>query len=79
MSISIKTLSIPNPNSAPIKCSIVDTLAPNSFDIVVFRDVLLTFEKFGNIKLFFFKSTLLKTIPVFGSDGLIVTFAIEPL
>ena len=45
--ISINALSIPNPNKAPIKCSIVDTLIPNSFDIVVFSKVLHTFSKFG--------------------------------
>ena len=47
LSISTVTLSIPKPNKAPIKCSIVDTLIPNSFSIVVFKEVLVTFKKFG--------------------------------
>ena len=47
LSISINALSIPNPNNAHIKCSIVETLTPNSFSIVVFNEVLVTFIKFG--------------------------------
>ena len=47
LSISIKALSIPNPNNAPIKCSIVETFTPNSFSTVVFKDVFETFAKFG--------------------------------
>ena len=38
MSISTIALSIPSPNNAPIKCSIVDTLTPNSLAIVVFNE-----------------------------------------
>ena len=79
LSISIKALSIPKPNSAPIKCSIVETFTPCSLEIVVFKDVLLTFEKFGITKLLLLRSTLLKIIPVLGSDGLIVTFTNWPL
>ena len=47
LSISTSALSIPNPNNAPIKCSIVETFTPYSLDIVVFNDVLLTFAKLG--------------------------------
>ena len=47
LSISINALSIPRPNNAPIKCSIVETFAPNSFSTVVFNDVLVTLLKFG--------------------------------
>ena len=47
LSISIKALSIPRPNKAPIKCSIVETFTPYSLDIVVFKEVLLTLAKFG--------------------------------
>ena len=47
LSISTSTLSIPKPNNAPIKCSIVETFTPYSFSIVVFKDVLVTFKKFG--------------------------------
>ena len=47
LSISISALSIPKQNNAPIKCSIVDTFAPNSFSIVVFKDVFVTLLKFG--------------------------------
>ena len=47
LSISINTLSTPSPYKAPIKCSIVDTFTPNSFEIVVFKKVSLTLEKFG--------------------------------
>jgi len=39
---SISTLSTPVPYKAPIKCSIVDTVAPLLFDIVVQKDALLT-------------------------------------
>ena len=79
LSISIKALSIPNPNNAPIKCSIVETLTPKSLDIVVLSEVLVTFAKLGNIKLLFFKSTLLNTIPVLGSEGFIEILTIWPL
>ena len=48
-SISISALSIPFPNSAPIKCSIVDTLAPYSFEIVVQSVALLTLNILGII------------------------------
>ena len=54
--------------------AIVETFAPNSFSIVVFNEVLVTFRKFGYTKLLFFKSTLLKIIPVLGSEGLMQTF-----
>ena len=47
LSISINALSIPSPNNAPIKCSIVETLIPNSFSIVVLSEVFVTFIKFG--------------------------------
>ena len=43
------------------------------------KEVLLTFEKLGYIKLSALRSTLLKTIPVSGSDGLILTFTSCPL
>ena len=79
LSISTMTLSIPKPNKAHIKCSIVEILTPNSFSIVVFNEVLVTFIKFGYIKLFSFKSTLLKTIPVLGTAGVRQTFASNPL
>ena len=58
LSISIKTLSTPKPNKAPIKCSMVEILTPYSLEIVVLRTVLLTLEKLGKIKLFIFKSVL---------------------
>ena len=38
---------IPKPNKTPIKCSFVETLTPNSFSIVVFKEVFVTFIKFG--------------------------------
>ena len=79
LSISIIALSIPNPNNAPIKCSIVETFIPNSFSIVVFNEVFVTFMKFGYIKLLVFKSTLLKTIPKLGSAGLMHTLTFSPL
>ena len=79
LSISIKALSIPKPNNAPIKCSIVETLTPNSFEIVVFKEVLLTLIKFGITKFSLFKSILLKAIPSFGLAGLIQIFTIFPL
>ena len=60
-SISINTLSIPKPNNAPIRCSIVETLTPNSFSIVVFKDVLETFAKFGYTKLLSFRSFLISS------------------
>ena len=50
--ISTNKLSIPSPNKAPIKCSMVETFAPNSFSIVVFKEVLVTFIKFGYTRLF---------------------------
>ena len=42
-------------------------------DIVVQKVALDTLYMFGITKLFFFKSTLLKTIPVFGLEGIILT------
>ena len=57
----------------------VDTFTPKSFEIVVFKEVFETFIKFGCIMLFTFKSTLLKIIPEFGSDGLRQTFTFLPL
>ena len=47
LSISTKTLSTPNPENAPIKCSIVETFTPQSLEIVVFNEVLVTFKKLG--------------------------------
>ena len=47
LSISISALSIPKPNNAPIKCSMVEILTPNSFSIVVLSNVFVTFIKFG--------------------------------
>ena len=75
----LESLSIQKPKKAPIKCSIVETFTPDSFDIVVFKDVLLTLEKLGITKLLLLRSILLKIIPVFGSDGLIKTFTNFPL
>ena len=49
LSISIKALSIPKPNNAPIKCSIVETDAPNSFVIFVQSIALLTLYTSGII------------------------------
>ena len=45
--ISTNALSIPNPNKAPIKCSIVETFTPYSLHMVVFNNVLVTFVKLG--------------------------------
>ena len=77
--ISIKALSIPSPNKAPIKCSMVDIFTPYSFDIVVFNDVFVTLIKFGYTKLLNFKSILLKVIPEFGNAGLICISTFSPL
>ena len=52
---------------------------PYSLEIVVLRTVLLTLEKFGNTKLFFFKSVLLKIIPVLGWAGKMFKFALFPV
>ena len=49
LSISIKALSIFFPNKAAIKCSIVDTLTPNSFETVVFKVALVTLNILGMI------------------------------
>ena len=75
----IKRLSIPNPHSEAIKCSTVETLTPYSFVNFVQYDALETLNTFGKIKLFFLKSDLLNTIPVFGGAGnkVIVTFSPE--
>ena len=61
------------------KCSIVETLAPLSFDIVVQKTALLTLKIFGIIILFFLRSILLKITPEFGSAGLIVMDTAKPL
>ena len=45
----------------------------------MFKEVLETLAKFGYTILLFFKSTLLKTIPKFGSAGLIVMLTLCPL
>ena len=76
---SIKALSIPMPYSAPIKCSIVETLTPCSFEIVVQKFALLTLKTLGIKILLLFISVLLKTIPELGSEGLIVRSAFKPL
>jgi hypothetical protein len=47
----------------------VETDTPNSFEIVVHNVALVTLKIFGKIILLFFRSTLLKTIPVFGLEG----------
>jgi len=57
----------------------VDTLAPNLFSIFVQSFAELTFLKSANISLLFLRSVLLKTIPVFESEGLKVTSAVIPL
>ena len=53
--------------SAPIKCSIVETLTPYSFEIVVQKTALLTLKTLGITILFLLISILLKIIPVLGS------------
>ncbi len=45
--ISINKLSIPFPYKAAIKCSIVDTLQPVSFSILVQYDALETLKTEG--------------------------------
>ena len=59
LSISIKALSIPIPYNAPIKCSIVETLAPLSLDIVVQNNALETLKTSGIIMLFSFLSLII--------------------
>ena len=61
--ISINALSTPVMYSAASKCSTVETDTPNLFSKVVQSLALETFLKFALIKLFSFKSILLKTIP----------------
>ena len=62
-SISIIALSIPAIYKAASKCSTVETFTPCLFSSVVHNLAEVTFEKFALTKLFF-KSTLLKVIPV---------------
>ena len=78
-STSTIALSIPNPKKAAIRCSIVETLTPYSFDIVVQSVASLTFSKYGITILFFFKSVLLKMIPEFGDEGKILRFTLFPV
>ncbi len=75
---STTALSTPKTYIADIRCSIVDTLAPNSFEMVVHRFALTTLKTFGMIKLLFCKSVLLKIIPEFGDDGFIVILTFFP-
>jgi len=70
---------MPNPYKAPIKCSIVDTLAPSSFEIVVQNIALLTLNILGMIILFCLRSILLKIIPEFGRAGFTVIVTVNPL
>ena len=57
----------------------LETLTPNSFSIVVFKEVLETLAKFGYIMLLLFKSILLKIIPVFTGAGSIFIFTFKPV
>jgi hypothetical protein len=57
----------------------VETLTPDSFEIVVQNIALLTLNIFGIIMLSSLRSILLKIIPEFGSAGFIVMFATKPL
>ena len=56
-----------------------ETFTPNSLDTVVHRFVFVTLYTLGMTILLFFKSTLLNTIPVFGSDGKIFISTIDPV
>ena len=77
--ISITALSIPNINNAPIKCSIVETLTPKSFEIVVQKFALETLKIPGIIILFSLRSVLLKIIPLLGWADFIVKSTIFPV
>ena len=54
-------------------------LTPCAFEMVVQRTALLTLKIFGITILLLFKSILLKTIPMFALEGLMVKFTASPL